>query len=100
MSVTEIANIMKSEGPNYAIMMSRDDLVAFANMLLDSKGLSGGGDEWLSVEEVCRKFGLSINKVRRASWRKKNNFPVHQPGGAYCKLSFSSREVAKWLSRK
>lgn len=51
---------------------------------------------WLNVDEVCKKYRLSKNKIKSREWRKANKFPTHQDS-VYCKVSFNGEEVEEWL---
>lgn len=84
---------MDPESSNCVVVMTRDDLIAFADHIFNNAGHKG----WLDARGVCDVFGLSFNNVKNAKWRSENGFPTHQPGGAYCKPMFHYSEVAEWL---
>lgn len=54
--------------------------------------------DWMDVDEVCKRYHLVKNNVKNRQWRLQNNFPTHQDGGAYSKVTFHSKEVEEWLN--
>lgn len=54
---------------------------------------------WMTLNEVCDYFHLSINNVKDRKWREKNNFPAGN-SEAYGKLIFSAKEVEEWLKHR
>lgn len=56
--------------------------------------------DWLTVDEVVKKFGLPKNNIKSRKWRIENDFPYKgydENKGAYNKVLFKSEHVEKWL---
>ncbi len=52
--------------------------------------------DWLTVDEVCKKYRLPKNNIKSRKWRKNNGFPTHQDS-VYCKVLFNANDVEGWL---
>jgi predicted DNA-binding transcriptional regulator AlpA len=55
--------------------------------------------EWLSLDEVVERFGLSKSTIKDRQWRKKHGFPEGNDG-SYGKLIFSASKVEEWMENR
>lgn len=96
------------------ICKSIDKTVAFLNIALgeetynviesDSKDEKTGVEpqkaspesDWLTVDGVCKRFGLPKNNIKDRKWRESNKFPTYQ-NGACTSVHFNKKDVEKWL---
>lgn len=95
MSAKEIETMMDPGNKDVQIVISRNDLAALAGFLT-----KGSMVEWLTAQQVADRFNLPYNSVKDARWRKRVNFPTHQPGGSYSKPLFEFTEVSDWLRQQ
>lgn len=95
MSAEQISTIMNPDNRDVQIIISRNDLAELAGMLA-----KGSMTEWLTAQQVADRFNLPYNSVKDARWRKRVQFPTHQPGGSYSKPLFEFTEVSDWLRRQ
>lgn len=55
---------------------------------------------WMSLDEVCKRYHLPKNNIKSRKWREENHFPFHQNGGAYCSVTYNSREIDEWMQNQ
>lgn len=95
MSAEQISMIMNPDNRDVQIVISRNDLAELAGMLA-----KGSMTEWLTAQQVADRFNLPYNSIKDARWRKRVQFPTHQPGGSYSKPLFEFTEVSDWLRQQ
>lgn len=54
--------------------------------------------DWMTLDQVCKYFKLSKNKIKSRKWRIENNFPCHTK--PYEKVIFHRAEVEEWLKNR
>lgn len=55
--------------------------------------------DWLTLDEVCKRFKLPKNNIKDRQWRIRNDFPLGNSGPCK-KLTFNAKDVEKWLDKK
>lgn len=83
---------MEPENGDVKIVISGNDLAALVGTLVRRSSI-----EWLTADQVAKRFNLPYNSIKDSRWRKRVNFPTHQPGGSYSKPLFEFTEVSDWL---
>lgn len=54
--------------------------------------------DWLTLDEVCKRFKLPKNNIKDRQWRIRNDFPLGNSGPCK-KLTFNAKDVEKWLDK-
>lgn len=65
----------------------------------EETGGRDSGSDWLTLDEVCKRFKLAKNNIKDRQWRIKNSFPMGNSGPCR-KLTFNAKDIEKWLEEK
>ena len=53
--------------------------------------------DWLSLDEVCKRFNVVKNNLKSKRWRDEHNFPYYQCGMGSA-VRYNAQKVQEWLS--